>query len=99
MISMSISSSLRPMFGENFPPTIALKVHTTLSPLISQDQTFVLAGFAFSPSLETFKGHHHQVMTISYVCSRKALCLTYVNSWSEALYRRILRSLTVVFPI
>ena len=51
-----------------------------LGPLTSQDQTLVLAGLAFSPSSDNSKGHHHQVMVTSYVCSRKAPSHMNINS-------------------
>ena len=69
MVSMSMSSSLSPMSGANFPH---------LGPSASLDQTFVLAGFAFSPSSDELEitsspGHGHllcllQENSLSYGC-------------------------------
>ena len=64
MVLMSMSSSLRPMSGVNFPHIVAWKCKPHLGPLTSHDQTLVLAGLAFSPSSAELKrssspGHGH----------------------------------------
>ena len=64
MVSMSMSSSLSPMSGANFPPIVFEKCKPHLGPSASQDQTLVLAGLAFSPSSDELErssslGHGH----------------------------------------
>ena len=78
MVLMSMSSSLRPTSGVNFPHIVAWKVHATSSPLTSQDQTIILASFAFSPPSDELErssspGHGHflcllQESSQSYEC-------------------------------
>ena len=51
MVSMSISSSFRPMSGANFSPVVALKLHATSGSLNISRSNSVLAGLAFWPSL------------------------------------------------
>ena len=64
MVLMSMSSSLRPMSGANFPPIVLGKCVQHLGPSTSQDQTIVLAGLAFLPSSgkperSSLPGHSH----------------------------------------
>ena len=64
MVSMSMSSSLSLMSGKKFPPIVAGNCKPHLGPSASQDQTLVLAGLAFSPSLDELErsslpGHGH----------------------------------------
>ena len=66
MVSMSMSSSLSPMSGANFPPILSLleKCKPHLGPSASQDQTLFLAGLAFLPSSDELErssspGHGH----------------------------------------
>ena len=63
MVLVSITSSLSLMSGANFPSIVAWKCEPHLGPSTSQDQTFVLAGLAFSPSLDlkrsSIPGHGH----------------------------------------
>ena len=78
MVSMSMSSSLSPMSGANFPPMLPEKCKPHLGPSASQDQTLVLAGLAFSPSSDELErsslpGHGHllcqlQENSLSYGC-------------------------------
>ena len=46
MILVSMSSSLSPISGANFPSIVALK-RASLGPTASRDQTLVLTGLAF----------------------------------------------------
>ena len=59
---MSMSSSLSPISGANFPPIVACSPH--LGHSISQDQSLVLADLAFSPLSDELEkssspGHGH----------------------------------------
>ena len=67
MVLMSMSSSLRPMSGVNFPHIVTWAMHATSGSLY-----FSRSNVWLSHLLQmNLKSHHHQVIVTSYVCSRK----------------------------
>ena len=75
-----LASSHSPMSVRTSHPSFLEKCKPHLGPSASQDQTLVLEVWLSRLLQTNSKGHHHQVMVTSYVCSRKIPCPMDVNS-------------------